>query len=46
MGRRLAGRLRWAGVTTVGFWPEPATADAGTGRRAAHAEARDLGERF
>ncbi|WP_131740542.1 FMN-dependent NADH-azoreductase [Actinomadura roseirufa] len=41
--------LRWAGVgdvETVAFRPNLATADAGTGRRAAHAAARELGGRL
>ncbi|TDB99014.1 NAD(P)H-dependent oxidoreductase [Actinomadura sp. 7K534] len=45
----LEGWLRWAGVTdlsTVAFRPNLATADAETGRRTAHAEARELGKRF
>lgn len=45
----LEGWLRWTGVTdlsTVEFRPNLATADAETGRRAAHAEARELGKRF
>ncbi|MFI0368369.1 FMN-dependent NADH-azoreductase [Actinomadura sp. 1N219] len=45
----LDGWLRWAGITdvsTVAFRPNLATADAETGRRTAHAEARELGKRF
>ena len=45
----LDGWLRWAGITDVGtvaFRPNLATADAETGRRTAHAEARELGKRF
>ncbi|GAA0583848.1 FMN-dependent NADH-azoreductase [Actinomadura livida] len=45
----LEGWLRWAGVTdlsTIEFRPNLATADAETGRRTAHAEARELGKRF
>lgn len=45
----LDGWLRWAGIgdiSTVAFRPNLATADAETGRRAAHAEARELGKRF
>jgi FMN-dependent NADH-azoreductase len=45
----LEGWLRWAGVTdlsTIAFRPNLATADAETGRRTAHAEARELGKRF
>lgn len=41
--------LRWAGVTdvtTIRFQPNLATADADTGRRAAHAQARDAGKTF
>lgn len=41
--------LRWAGVTeidSVEFRPNLATADAATGRGAAHAEARRLGAEF
>jgi FMN-dependent NADH-azoreductase len=41
--------LRWAGIgdiTTVQFRPNLATADAESGRRAAHAQARDEGKRF
>lgn len=41
--------LRWAGVediTTVTFRPNLATADAETGRQAAHAAARDAGKLF
>jgi FMN-dependent NADH-azoreductase len=43
------GWLRWAGVddvTTVEFRPNLATADADTGRREAHAAARDAGKTF
>ncbi|WUH96777.1 NAD(P)H-dependent oxidoreductase [Spirillospora sp. NBC_00431] len=45
----LDGWLRWTGITdisTVEFRPNLATADAETGRRTAHAEARELGKRF
>ncbi|MGI5203213.1 FMN-dependent NADH-azoreductase [Spirillospora sp. CA-108201] len=45
----LEGWLRWTGITdigTAGFRPNLATADAETGRRSAHAEARELGKRF
>ncbi|MFB4311024.1 FMN-dependent NADH-azoreductase [Actinomadura sp. GTD37] len=45
----LDGWLRWTGVTDlarVEFRPNLATADADAGRRAAHAEARELGKRF
>ncbi|GAA4229189.1 NAD(P)H-dependent oxidoreductase [Actinomadura meridiana] len=45
----LDGWLRWAGVddiSAVMFRPNLATADADTGRRTAHAEARELGKRF
>jgi FMN-dependent NADH-azoreductase len=45
----LEGWLRWAGiadVSAVTFRPNLATADAETGRRTAHAEARELGKRF
>lgn len=45
----LEGWLRWTGITdvrTIEFRPNLATADAETGRRAAHAEARELGKRF
>ncbi|TDC71181.1 flavodoxin family protein [Actinomadura sp. GC306] len=45
----LEGWLRWAGITdigTVAFRPNLAAADPETGRRAAHAEARELGKRF
>ena len=41
--------LRWAGVTDVSeiqFRPNLATADAETGRRRAHDQARDLAKRF
>jgi FMN-dependent NADH-azoreductase len=41
--------LRWAGVediTAIEFRPDLATADADTGRRAAHAAARDAGKTF
>ena len=41
--------LRWAGVadvTGIEFRPDLATADADTGRRAAHAAARDAGKLF
>lgn len=41
--------LRWAGIddiTGIAFRPNIATADAETGRRAAHAEAREEGKRF
>src|SRR3954447_11685290 len=41
--------LRWAGiddVTGIEFRPDLATADADTGRRAAHAAARDAGKTF
>ena len=41
--------LRWAGiadVTGIEFRPDLATADADTGRRAAHAAARDAGKMF
>jgi FMN-dependent NADH-azoreductase len=41
--------LRWAGIediTSVQFRPNLATADAETGRRLAHAEARDAGKLF
>ena len=41
--------LRWAGVTditTIRFQPNLATADADSGRRAAHAQARDAGTIF
>lgn len=41
--------LRWTGITdvsTIRFHPNLVTADAATDRRAAHAEARDLGKRF
>ncbi|MBL7259716.1 FMN-dependent NADH-azoreductase [Paractinoplanes lichenicola] len=41
--------LRWAGVDdirTVHFRPNLATADADTGRRLAHAQARDLAKEF
>ncbi|SFN11571.1 MULTISPECIES: FMN-dependent NADH-azoreductase [Actinomadura] len=43
------GWLRWTGITdvrTVEFRPDLATADAETGRRTAHSEARELGKRF
>ncbi|MGW3771659.1 FMN-dependent NADH-azoreductase [Actinomadura verrucosospora] len=45
----LEGWLRWTGITDIGtaeFRPNLATADAETGRRTAHAEARELGKRF
>lgn len=45
----LDGWLRWAGITDlagVAFRPNLATADAETGRRTAHADARELGKRF
>lgn len=45
----LEGWLRWAGITdieVVEFRPDLATADAESGRRTAHAEARELGKRF
>ena len=45
----LDGWLRWAGITdisTVEFRPDLATADAETARRAAHAEAREVGKRL
>ncbi|TYK48230.1 FMN-dependent NADH-azoreductase [Actinomadura decatromicini] len=45
----LEGWLRWTGITdveAVEFRPDLATADAESGRRAAHAEARELGKRF
>ncbi|MER7545925.1 FMN-dependent NADH-azoreductase [Actinomadura sp.] len=45
----LEGWLRWTGITDirrVEFRPDLATADADAGRRAAHAEARELGKRF
>lgn len=41
--------LRWAGiepVVDISFRPNLATADADTGRRAAHAQARDAGKIF
>ena len=41
--------LRWAGVTditTIRFHPNLVTADADTGRQAAHAQARDAGKTF
>jgi FMN-dependent NADH-azoreductase len=41
--------LRWAGVADVSevhFRPNLATADAATGRRLAHEQARDLAKRF
>jgi FMN-dependent NADH-azoreductase len=41
--------LRWAGVSdiaSIAFRPNLATADAATGRAAAHAAARDLGKTF
>lgn len=41
--------LRWAGITDVSeiqFRPNLATADAGTPRRQAHEQARDLAKRF
>ena len=41
--------LRWAGIddiTSIEFRPDLATADAETGRRAAHASARDAGKIF
>jgi FMN-dependent NADH-azoreductase len=41
--------LRWAGITditTIRFQPNLATEDADTGRRAAHAQARDAGKTF
>jgi FMN-dependent NADH-azoreductase len=41
--------LRWAGIadiTTIHFRPNLATADAESGRRAAHAQARALGATF
>jgi FMN-dependent NADH-azoreductase len=41
--------LRWAGITditTIRFQPNLVTADADTGRQAAHAEARDAGKTF
>ncbi|MDF3051358.1 MAG: hypothetical protein K0R87_2996 [Pseudonocardia sp.] len=41
--------LRWAGIddiTSIDFRPDLATADADTGRRAAHAAARDAGKTF
>jgi FMN-dependent NADH-azoreductase len=41
--------LRWAGiddVCAIEFRPDLATADADTGRRTAHAAARDAGKRF
>jgi FMN-dependent NADH-azoreductase len=41
--------LRWTGiddVTGIEFRPNLATADADTGRRAAHAAARDAGKLF
>ena len=41
--------LRWAGIddiTSIEFRPDLATADADTGRRAAHAAARDAGKTF
>jgi FMN-dependent NADH-azoreductase len=43
------GWLRWAGVTditSVGFRPNLATADAAAGRRIAHAEAADAAKAF
>jgi FMN-dependent NADH-azoreductase len=45
----LEGWLRWTGITdieAVEFRPNLATADAESGRRAAHAAARELGKRF
>lgn len=45
----LDGWLRWTGITDIAaveFRPNLAVADAGAGRRAAHAEARELGKRF
>ncbi|WP_067792104.1 FMN-dependent NADH-azoreductase [Actinomadura formosensis] len=45
----LVGWLRWTGITdlsSVEFRPNLATGDAESGRRAAHAEARELGKRF
>ncbi|TYB43430.1 FMN-dependent NADH-azoreductase [Actinomadura chibensis] len=45
----LEGWLRWTGIAdieVVEFRPDLATADAESGRRAAHAEARELGKRF
>lgn len=45
----LDGWLRWAGITDIAgieFRPNLAVADADAGRRAAHAEARELGKRF
>ena len=45
----LEGWLRWAGVDdieAIPFRPNLATADAGAGRAAAHALARDLGKAF
>ncbi|NKZ05101.1 FMN-dependent NADH-azoreductase [Actinomadura latina] len=45
----LDGWLRWTGITDIGgveFRPDLAVADADAGRRAAHAEARELGKRF
>ncbi|RFS85912.1 flavodoxin family protein [Actinomadura spongiicola] len=45
----LEGWLRWAGIddiSSVMFRPNLATADAEAGRRAAYAEARELGKRF
>ena len=41
--------LRWVGITditTIRFQPNLATADAETGRQAAHAQARDAGKTF
>lgn len=41
--------LRWIGITDISeieFRPDLATADAESGRRAAHAEARELGKRL
>ncbi|GAA1813227.1 FMN-dependent NADH-azoreductase [Actinomadura chokoriensis] len=45
----LDGWLRWTGITDLAgieFRPNLAVADADAGRRAAHAEARELGKRF
>lgn len=45
----LDGWLRWTGITDIAgveFRPNLAVADADAGRRAAHAEARELGKRF
>jgi FMN-dependent NADH-azoreductase len=45
----LDGWLRWTGIIDIAaieFRPNLAVADADAGRRAAHAEARELGKRF